>query len=82
MAILAVNAGSSSLKFSVHPVVGSVVQPSVLLGIIQGLEPQGAPEMGWTFEGQSFSEPVVSKGIDVFEEALLALRNLLKGMSQ
>ena len=82
MAILAVNAGSSSLKFSVHPVVGSVVQPSVLSGNIQGLEPQGAPEMGWSFEGQSFSEPVVSKGIDVFEAALLALRNLLQGMSQ
>ncbi len=82
MAILAVNAGSSSLKFSVHPVVGGVVQPSVLSGNIQGLEPQGVPEMGWTFEGQSFCEPVVSKGIDVFEAALLALRNLLQGMSQ
>ncbi|MEY4448925.1 MAG: hypothetical protein RLZZ433_1940 [Pseudomonadota bacterium] len=82
MAILAVNAGSSSLKFSVHPVVGGVVQPSVLSGNIQGLEPQGAPEMGWTFDGQSFSEPVDSKGIDVFEAALLALRNLLQGMSQ
>ena len=49
MAILAVNAGSSSLKFSLHPRYGEEVGPSVLTGNIQGLEPGGTPEMGWSF---------------------------------
>ena len=38
MAILAVNAGSSTLKFSLHPRHGSQALPSVLSGNIQGLE--------------------------------------------
>ena len=45
MAILAVNAGSSSLKFSLHPLLGGRVRPSVLSGTIEGLEPGGQPEM-------------------------------------
>ena len=52
MAILAVNAGSSSLKFSLHPLLGGRVRPSVLSGTIEGLEPGGQPEMAWTFAGQ------------------------------
>ena len=37
MAILAVNAGSSSLKFSLHPLKDGQVQPFVLSGSIQGI---------------------------------------------
>ncbi|MBS7348920.1 MAG: acetate/propionate family kinase [Comamonas sp.] len=51
MAILAVNAGSSSLKFSLHPVEGGQVLPHTLSGNIQGLEPNGQPQMGWTHQG-------------------------------
>ena len=51
MAILAVNAGSSTLKFSLHPLRDGYVMPSVLSGNIQGLEPQGAPEISWRHEG-------------------------------
>ena len=49
MAILAVNAGSSTLKFSIHPLQRTQVRPSVLSGSIQGLGPGGAPALGWTF---------------------------------
>jgi acetate kinase len=81
MAILAVNAGSSSLKFSVYPVLDGLVQPSVLSGNIQGLEPQGTPEIGWKYQGRSFCEPVTAKETDLFQSALLALRNLLQGLN-
>ena len=81
MAILAVNAGSSSLKFSVYPVLDGLVQPSVLSGNIQGLEPQGTPEIGWKYQGRSFCEPVTVKETDLFQSALLALRNLLQGLN-
>lgn len=44
MAILAVNAGSSSLKFSLHAWDGSTdVGRTLLVGAIEGLEPQGQP---------------------------------------
>lgn len=81
MAILAVNAGSSSLKFSVYPVLDSLVQPSVLSGNIQGLEPQGSPEIGWKYQGQSSCKPIATNGVDLFQAALLALRDLLQGLN-
>jgi acetate kinase len=77
MAILAVNAGSSTLKFSLHPLHGSQVQPSVLNGNIQGLEPGGTPEMGWSFQGRSQRRTLAVTGDDAFHEALLSLRDLL-----
>ena len=43
MAILAVNAGSSSLKFAVYPVRHSELLDCVLSGNVQGLEPGGRP---------------------------------------
>ncbi len=77
MAILAVNAGSSTLKFSLHPLLAGQVQPSVLTGNIQGLEPGGAPEMGWSFQGQSHSRKLDAQGDDPFHAALLSLSDLL-----
>jgi len=53
MAILSVNAGSSSLKFSLYPLLGREVQPQILSGNIEGLEPAGAPEMRWTYQAQN-----------------------------
>ena len=52
MAILAVNAGSSTLKFSVHPLQNQGVLDPVLIGNIQGLEPAGQPRMDWIWQGQ------------------------------
>jgi len=79
MAILAVNAGSSSLKFSMHPMLQHQVQPSVLSGNIEGLEPGGKPQMGWTFQGQSHRQdlPANPEGRDSFDQALISLRTLL-----
>ncbi len=45
MAILAVNAGSSSLKFSLHRHTGAGVLAAALSGNIDGLEPGGSPAM-------------------------------------
>jgi acetate kinase len=78
MAILAVNAGSSSLKFSLHPLQDGQVQPYVLSGCIQGLEPQGTPVMDWVYLGKKHSEPLaVSAGSSSFESALQSLRALV-----
>lgn len=80
MAILAVNAGSSSLKFSLHPVRDGQVQPSVLNGCIEGLEPAGTPEMEWSFAGQRQRQAVTGPGDSPFQRALASLRGLLAGL--
>jgi acetate kinase len=81
MAILAVNAGSSSLKFSVHPLSQGAVQPSLLSGNIEGLEPGGNSVMGWNYLGHSHQQalPVPSQGNggSAFAQALQSLRQLL-----
>lgn len=77
MAILAVNAGSSTLKFSVHPLTGGVEQPSVFTGSIQGLEPGGKLEMSWTFAGQVQHRALIATREKPFAQALLSLRELL-----
>ena len=77
MAILAVNAGSSTLKFSLHPRHGTQALPSVLSGNIQGLEPGGAPEMGWSFNGTAHKQALPAGEGSSFARALKALRDLL-----
>lgn len=78
MAILAVNAGSSSLKFSLHPLKDGQVQPFVLSGNIQGLEPQGSPMMSWAYLGKKHTEPLnVSAGSTSFAAALQGVRALI-----
>ena len=77
MAILAVNAGSSTLKFSLHPLQEGLVQPSVLTGSIQGLEPQGTPEICWRQQGALMKQVLEPGKGDAFDRALQELRNLL-----
>ena len=77
MAILAVNAGSSTLKFSIHPLQGRQVQAPILTGNIQGLEPGGSPEMGWTLDGQRAHRTLTASQDNPFGQALVALRELL-----
>ena len=79
MAILAVNAGSSTLKFSLHPVQNDAVLGSLLSGNIQGLEPGGSPVLDWTFEGQRQSRPLPVTDEDRFAQALRCLGELLSG---
>ena len=76
MAILAVNAGSSTLKFSIHPLTSGQVQPSVLTGSIQGLEPGGTPVLGWTFQGRQQNRQLTPSA-DQFGQALRSLGELL-----
>jgi len=77
MAILSVNAGSSTLKFSLYPLVNGDVQPQMLSGVIEGLEPGGAPEMRWTFQGHNQTRALSLGDEHVFAQALLSLRELL-----
>ena len=81
MAILAVNAGSSTLKFSLYPLLGSVVQSSLLSGSIQGLEPGGSPLLDWSFEGQRQSRALPATQEDHFAQALRCLGELLAANS-
>ena len=77
MAILAVNAGSSTLKFSLHPRHGAHALLSVLSGNIQGLEPGGTPEMGWSFNGVPHQQALAAGDGSPFARALAALGRLL-----
>lgn len=77
MAILSVNAGSSTLKFSLYPFVEKEVQPQILTGSIEGLEPGGTPLMSWSYQGQAASRALASNSARPFELALQSLRDLL-----
>ncbi len=78
MAILAVNAGSSSLKFSLHPLNDGDIGPAALTGVIEGLEPQGVPRMRWS-DGAGRHERALPAGDgEPFARALAALRAWLQ----
>ena len=78
MAILSVNAGSSTLKFSLHPASGDQALADVLSGSIQGLEPGGTPTMDWTLNGEKQRRSLQATQTDPFVEALAQLRQLLQ----
>ena len=61
MSILSVNAGSSSLKFALYPVIASSVKVSEaeMTGNIEGLEPSGNPTISWEIKGQQKTTDVV-----------------------
>jgi acetate kinase len=78
MTILAVNAGSSSLKFSVYPSDGKGdVLPAVISGRVEGLEPNGQPELRWADQQGVHLRAVKRENQDVFLDALASLRMLL-----
>lgn len=81
MAILSVNAGSSSLKFSLYPVAQGQVQPQILKGNIQGLEPGGAPVLDWA-TGEQVSRRALPAGPEPFVQALQVLGEVLQGQDQ
>ena len=76
MAILAVNAGSSSLKFSLHPRRGSRVLEYVLSGRVEGLEPGGAPTLLWSWQGRKQKQTLPASERP-FDTALQHLHDLL-----
>lgn len=77
MAILAVNAGSSTLKFSIYPLLAGQVLNSLMSGNIQGLEPGGVQTLDWSFQGQQKSQPLAPGTGDPFDQALQSLAALL-----
>lgn len=79
MSILAVNAGSSSLKFALYPVRASAVAEAEMTGCIEGLEPAGQPRITWCMQGQAKTcESVqVAAGTEAFDAALAFLKQLL-----
>lgn len=77
MAILAVNAGSSSIKFSIYPQQGDQVGPCILGGNVEGLEPNGEPVLCWSWNGHSQSRPVAAGDGSPFSRGLQSLRQLL-----
>jgi acetate kinase len=74
-AVLAVNAGSSSLKFALYQHDGRDIHAARLSGNIEGLEPGGAPVI--RIAGMAGGEPIGAGG-DVFARALTSLETLLK----
>ncbi len=80
MAILTVNAGSSSLKFSIYPTLDGVVLPSILSGSFEGLEPGGKTELRYTYQGVEYAEHFLDVDQDPFIAALMHLKELLLGI--
>ena len=83
MAILAVNAGSSSLKFSLHPYEGGQVLPHTVSCNFEGLEPGGHPILGWKHQGKKHKETIVVPADGApFQVALARLRSLVQELTQ
>ena len=79
MTILAVNAGSSSLKFALYPADGKGdVLPAILTGRVEGLEPNGHPELHWVDQEGVHLRALQRQHEDVFFDALESLRDLLQ----
>ncbi len=79
MSILAVNAGSSSLKFALYPVHAHTVSEAEMTGVIEGLEPAGQPRITWCMQGQTkvCATVQVAAGTEAFDAALVTLKQLL-----
>ena len=77
MAILCVNAGSSSLKFSLHLMQGEQVQQTWLSGSFEGLEPHGQPTLRYARANQAQQRETLGGSGSAFELALDRLAHLL-----
>ena len=80
MAILTVNAGSSSLKFSVYPTSHGSVLPAILSGTFEGLEPGGDTELRYAYQGVENKKNFKDVDGDPFVSALMHLKELLIGI--
>ena len=79
MSILSVNAGSSSLKFALYPIVEGDIAQAQVTGNIEGLEPAGQPRIILSEPGQSKETlPIQTSGEEVFQVALRDLRQLIR----
>ena len=80
MSILAVNVGSSSIKFGLYSIANHNVGEAEMTGAIEGLEPSGQARIRWSSKGQPrHDEDIhVSSGSDPFDAALNNLKLLLE----
>jgi acetate kinase len=78
MTILSVNAGSSTLKFALYPVEGTVAGSATLSGSIEGLEANAPLALSWRSDTGEGRQPIEVQGDDPFPEALAALQALLQ----
>lgn len=77
-AILAVNAGSSSLKFALYPRIGQSIDPAGLSGLIEGLEAGGTPKVRIIASEGTAVLPLATGGTDRFADALHTLDWILR----
>jgi acetate kinase len=79
VSILAVNVGSSSIKFALYAVRDNTVGDAEMSGAIEGLEPAGRARIQWSSKGESRQTDAIAiaAGQDAFEAALTQLKELL-----
>ncbi len=78
MNFLAVNAGSSSLKFALYPAAAGWVDTAIFSGQIEGLAPGGQPQLSWRVQGQAAQQRQLTGSGDPFALALDALQACLR----
>ena len=77
-AILAVNSGSSSIKFALYPQHHAIVDAAVLSGLVDGLEPAGTPAIRLdSADGREQFPLAAADSEQVFTVALTRLRSLI-----
>jgi acetate kinase len=79
VSILAVNVGSSSIKFALYAVRDNTVGDAEMSGAIEGLEPAGRARIQWSSKGESRQTDAIAIAADqdAFEAALTQLKELL-----
>ncbi len=80
MSILAVNVGSSSIKFGLYAAHDHTVGDAEMTGAIEGLEPSGHARIQWssTTQVKQIEDIHVAEGADPFDAALTKLKLLLQ----
>jgi len=79
VSILAVNVGSSSIKFALYEVRDNTVGEAEMSGAIEGLEPAGRARIQWASKGESRQTDAIAiaAGQDSFEAALTQLKEII-----
>jgi acetate kinase len=80
VSILAVNVGSSSIKFALYSVREKNVGDAEMSGAIEGLEPSGHARIQWASKGEAKHNDTIAIADeqDPFEAALARLKQLLE----
>lgn len=71
--ILSVNAGSSSLKFALYPLVAQRIEAAMLTGVVEGLQPGGTLRISVHSDNQKTQRQLPPASGERFDQALAAL---------